>query len=105
MPLFLLPNMLLYSQSHETCSLGYGNASDIVQVLHHFLTPLYGWVICRFYPGGNATFGAALNFFVHTIMYSYYLLASMGPRYAGYLWWKRYLTTFQVLLSNKQQHK
>ncbi len=65
-------------------------------MLHHFLTPIYGWFICRYYPGGNATFGAFLNFGVHTIMYSYYFLASLGPRYAGYLWWKRYLTTFQI---------
>ena len=67
-----------------------------LQVLHHFLTPLYAWLICRFYPGGNATFGAALNFFVHTVMYSYYLVASLGPRFQPWLWWKRHLTTFQI---------
>ena len=29
-------------------------------------------------------------------MYSYYLLASLGPRMRPYLWWKRYLTQLQL---------
>ena len=29
-------------------------------------------------------------------MYSYYFLASLGPRVRPYLWWKRYLTQLQL---------
>ena len=30
-------------------------------------------------------------------MYSYYLLASFGPKIQPYLWWKRYLTQLQLV--------
>lgn len=30
-------------------------------------------------------------------MYTYYLLAAMGPKVQPYLWWKKYLTAFQML--------
>lgn len=30
-------------------------------------------------------------------MYSYYLLAALGPQYQKYLWWKKYLTTIQMI--------
>ena len=30
-------------------------------------------------------------------MYTYYFLAALGPRFQKYLWWKRYLTTFQMV--------
>lgn len=37
-----------------------------------------------------------LNTFVHIVMYSYYLLAALGPRVQPYLWWKKYLTILQM---------
>merc|ERR1711946_99299 len=42
-------------------------------------------------------FFGMLNTFVHVIMYSYYLVAAMGPQYQKYLWWKKYLTTMQMV--------
>ena len=30
-------------------------------------------------------------------MYSYYFLASFGPKYRKYLWWKKYLTLLQLV--------
>jgi hypothetical protein len=38
-----------------------------------------------------------LNTFVHIIMYSYYLLAALGPRFQKYVWWKKYLTVLQMV--------
>lgn len=29
-------------------------------------------------------------------MYSYYLLAALGPQYQKFLWWKKHLTTIQM---------
>lgn len=43
------------------------------------------------------TFHALLNCVVHVIMYSYYGLTAMGPSYQKYLWWKKYLTTIQLV--------
>lgn len=47
--------------------------------------------------GGHSTFFGLLNTFVHIIMYTYYLLSAFGPRIRPYLWWKKYLTTLQMV--------
>lgn len=38
-----------------------------------------------------------LNSFVHIVMYFYYMIAAMGPKYQKYIWWKKHLTTFQMV--------
>lgn len=37
------------------------------------------------------------NTLIHTIMYSYYALATFGHKIQRYLWWKRYLTQLQLV--------
>lgn len=44
-----------------------------------------------------AFFIGLVNTFVHIIMYSYYGLAAIGPHMQKYLWWKRYLTSLQLV--------
>lgn len=46
--------------------------------------------------GVQGAFLGILNSFVHIIMYTYYLIAAMGPQYHKYLWWKKYMTTIQL---------
>lgn len=38
-----------------------------------------------------------INSLVHVVMYTYYLLSSLPPWIQPYLWWKRYLTRFQIV--------
>jgi hypothetical protein len=47
--------------------------------------------------GGHSSFFGFLNTFVHIVMYSYYMLAAMGPKVQKYLWWKKYLTVMQMI--------
>lgn len=54
----------------------------------------------HFFPGGLGTFHAMVNSAVHVVMYTYYGLCAMGPAYQKYLWWKKHLTSLQ-LVSNK----
>jgi len=68
-----------------------------LHVIHHSIMPATVWWGVRFTPGGHATFFGTLNTFVHIVMYTYYLLAAMGPRYQKYLWWKKHLTTMQMI--------
>jgi len=67
-----------------------------LQLIHHGVMPIYTFFLVRWVPGGHGTFAAMLNSFVHMIMYSYYFLAALGPHMQKYLWWKKYLTTFQM---------
>lgn len=68
-----------------------------LHVIHHGIMPMSVWFGVKFCPGGHSTFFGFLNTFVHIIMYSYYLIAALGPQYQKFLWWKKYLTTIQMV--------
>jgi len=70
---------------------------SILHVIHHGCMPFSVWLGLKFAPGGHSTFFAMLNSFVHIVMYFYYMIAAMGPQYQKYIWWKRHLTTFQMV--------
>jgi len=61
--------------------------------------PFSVWMGVKFAPGGHSTFFALLNTFVHIVMYFYYMVAAMGPQFQKYIWWKKYLTTMQMVSS------
>ncbi|XP_050557035.1 elongation of very long chain fatty acids protein 7-like [Spodoptera frugiperda] len=68
-----------------------------LHLYHHSLTPFEAWLLVKFIAGGHGTFSNIVNNLVHVIMYSYYMLAAMGPQYQKYLWWKKHLTTLQLV--------
>lgn len=67
-----------------------------LHVVHHTLMAFTWWWGVKFSPGGLGTFHAMINSLVHFVMYAYYGLSALGPEYRKYLWWKKYLTTFQM---------
>jgi len=68
-----------------------------LHVIHHGCMPMSVWFGVKFTPGGHSTFFGLLNTFVHIIMYTYYLLSALGPSFQKFLWWKKYLTTLQMV--------
>ncbi|CAK9831892.1 Elongation of very long chain fatty acids protein [Anthophora retusa] len=68
-----------------------------LHVYHHTLMPVCGWIGAKFLPNGHGTLLGVINCFIHVIMYTYYMLSSIGPQMNKYLWWKRYLTTLQLV--------
>ena len=68
-----------------------------LHLYHHSLTPLETWICVKFIPGGHGTLGNLINNAVHVIMYMYYMVSAMGPEYQKYLWWKKHLTTVQLV--------
>ncbi|XP_065575611.1 very long chain fatty acid elongase 7-like isoform X2 [Artemia franciscana] len=73
------------------------NQVSVLHVIHHAGMPLAVWWGVKFYPGGHLTFFGVFNTFVHVVMYTYYLLSSLGPQVQKYLWWKKHLTGLQLL--------
>ena len=69
----------------------------MLQLTHHAIMPVFGWHLMYWAPNGHESFGGIFNALVHSIMYTYYFLAAMGPQFQKYLWWKRYLTQLQLL--------
>ena len=41
----------------------------LIQIVHHFISPIYGWMMLTWAPGGHHTLGGILNCCVHIIMY------------------------------------
>ena len=68
-----------------------------LHVFHHSIVPLFCWIGIKLAPGGPNGFFPLINSFIHVIMYSYYALTTFGPRIQPYLWWKKYLTSLQML--------
>lgn len=67
-----------------------------LHVFHHSFVLLMTWFYIKFAPGGATAMFPIVNGIVHTIMYAYYILStfeSMKP----YLWWKKYVTTIQLI--------
>ena len=74
----------------------FGHLSPL-HVIHHGTLPILCWWGPRFVGGGQSGFGPFLNSGVHCVMYLYYFLAACGPGVQRYLWWKKYLTTMQMV--------
>ncbi|XP_046861098.1 elongation of very long chain fatty acids protein 4-like [Xenia sp. Carnegie-2017] len=70
---------------------------SFLHAYHHTSACFLWWVVVKWQPGGTSYFGAMLNCLVHVVMYFYYLISALGPQYRKYLWWKKYLTTIQLL--------
>lgn len=70
---------------------------SFLHVVHHILVVFNGWFGLAYGPDGQVSLGVILNSFVHVVMYSYYFLSLLGPSVQKHLWWKRYLTQFQLV--------
>ncbi|XP_019387661.1 PREDICTED: elongation of very long chain fatty acids protein 7 isoform X2 [Crocodylus porosus] len=70
---------------------------SFLHVLHHSIMPWTWWFGVKFAPGGLGTFHALVNCVVHVIMYTYYGLCALGPAYYKYLWWKKHMTSIQLV--------
>jgi len=70
---------------------------SFLHVYHHATMPFLWWIGVKWVPGGQSTYAASINSFVHIVMYTYYGISALGPEYQKYLWWKRYLTQLQLI--------
>lgn len=68
-----------------------------LHVYHHATMIFNWWLGIKYVAGGQSFFIGLVNSFVHIIMYSYYGLAAIGPHMQKYLWWKRYITSLQLV--------
>lgn len=73
------------------------NQLSFLHVYHHATMIFNWWAGIKYVAGGQSFFIGLVNSFVHVVMYSYYALAAIGPHMQKYLWWKRYLTSLQLV--------
>uniref|UniRef100_A0ABM0GNH4 Elongation of very long chain fatty acids protein n=1 Tax=Saccoglossus kowalevskii TaxID=10224 RepID=A0ABM0GNH4_SACKO len=72
------------------------NQLSFLHVYHHSTMFILWWIGVKWVAGGQSTVGASINCFVHIIMYFYYGMSALGPRFQKFLWWKKYLTILQL---------
>lgn len=69
---------------------------SVLHVTHHTLVPVIVWFAGKFEPTPMVVFAGYINLPIHVIMYSYYCLSTF-PNLRKYLWWKKYITTIQII--------
>ncbi|XP_028329148.1 ELOVL fatty acid elongase 8a [Gouania willdenowi] len=68
-----------------------------LHVYHHATMIFNWWAGVKYVAGGQSFLIGLINSLVHVVMYLYYGLAALGPSMTKYLWWKRHLTSLQLL--------
>ncbi|XP_075242540.1 very long chain fatty acid elongase F-like [Convolutriloba macropyga] len=67
-----------------------------LHVFHHTSVIFLGWLAIFYHPCGFYHISIQLNAPMHFFMYFYYFLSSF-PNLAPHLWWKKYITTLQLI--------
>jgi len=78
---------------------------SFLHVYHHTSIFFIWWIITKYAPGGEAYFSAALNSFIHVLMYGYYLWSSLAPKLdksqrptpCQPAFYRKYITRMQLL--------
>lgn len=74
------------------------NQISVLHVYHHISTVLVTFMCAKYFPGGMVSMQMIVNGSVHVIMYTYYLLASLGPSVQKSLNpFKPYITRIQIV--------
>lgn len=68
-----------------------------LHLYHHTGMVVLTWNATKFLAGGHGVFTGFINSIIHIIMYSYYLVALISPKYKNNLWWKKYITQMQMV--------
>lgn len=72
------------------------NQVTFLHVFHHVAVVFAYWFTSRYGLSNYIILTGIMNSIVHSIMYSYYFLSTLGPSVKPYLWWKRHLTKLQI---------
>ncbi|KAJ9087378.1 hypothetical protein DSO57_1033875 [Entomophthora muscae] len=67
---------------------------SFLHVYHHCSIFGIWWFVTLMAPNGDAYFSAALNSFIHVVMYGYYFLSAIGIKQVSFI--KRYITVGQM---------
>ncbi|BES97551.1 elongation of very long chain fatty acids protein [Nesidiocoris tenuis] len=68
-----------------------------LHVYHHVNMVVTTYLSAMYFREEMSMMFATLNSATHAIMYGYYFLAAFGPAIQKYLWWKKYITTIQII--------
>lgn len=67
---------------------------SFLHLYHHVTIFAIWWLVTYMAPGGEAYYSAALNSFIHVVMYAYYLGSSLNFKFVSFI--KKYITLMQM---------
>ncbi|XP_075225871.1 uncharacterized protein LOC142327007 [Lycorma delicatula] len=70
---------------------------SFLHLYHHTVMVIVGWFFVAYIGAAMVAFFGAVNTFIHSVMYFYYLLTAARPEYKKSVWWKRHLTQLQLI--------
>ncbi|KAH7937208.1 hypothetical protein HPB49_008850 [Dermacentor silvarum] len=70
---------------------------SFLHLLHHSLALWSVWLVLTLGITGHVYSFPLLNSAVHVVMYIYYALSALEPAMRPKLWWKKYVTLFQII--------
>ncbi|XP_037299463.1 elongation of very long chain fatty acids protein 7-like [Manduca sexta] len=73
------------------------NQITFLHLYHHTTMVGWTWFHLMYHPTDHFVVVGMLNSFVHVLMYAYYGISALGPKYAKYVWWKKHLTKVQLV--------
>uniref|UniRef100_A0AAG5DN90 Elongation of very long chain fatty acids protein n=1 Tax=Anopheles atroparvus TaxID=41427 RepID=A0AAG5DN90_ANOAO len=73
------------------------NQPSFLHVYHHSTMFSFWWIGVKWVPSGSTFLPAMFNSFTHVLMYTYYILATIGPHMNKHIWWKKYVTILQLI--------
>ena len=69
---------------------------NMFHIYHHCISVAIGVYGLTYGVEGQAVFGVCVNMCVHILLYSYYFLATFGPKVQPYLFWRKHLGNIEL---------
>ena len=71
---------------------------SFLHIYNHATMFLIWWFCTAYLANGTLAVAALMNSFLHILLYYYYIISDIGPKFQKYVWWKRYFVQLQMVL-------
>lgn len=73
------------------------NQITFLHIYHHSMMALTSYYCTKNFVMGHVALMPIINMFVHSIMYTYYLMTAIKPKLKQNMWWKKHITQVQLV--------
>lgn len=71
---------------------------SFLHIYNHATMFLIWWFCTAYLANGTLAVAALMNSVLHILLYYYYIISDIGPKFQKYVWWKRYFVQLQMVL-------
>lgn len=74
------------------------NQISFLHIYHHSIMVLTSYYCTKNLVMGHLALMPIINMFVHSLMYTYYLVTCIKPELKESMWWKKHITQVQMVI-------